>query len=107
MDWFNAVDIEYQRQYREANDLNWERFRAVYRADIAEFRGEVQASLAEIRKDMDVALAEIRKDLDVGLAGIRAEMATMRADMMKWMFVYWSGSMITIGGLMFALLRTR
>lgn len=43
--------------------------------------------------------------LDAGLAGLRTEMAGMRADLIKWMFVFWGGNVITLGGLMVALLR--
>jgi hypothetical protein len=59
VDWFNAVDLTYQTQLREINNLNWERFKAT----------------------------------------LQAEMAAMRADLLKWMFIYWSGSVVAVGGL--------
>ena len=74
MDWFNAVDATYQQQLRELNELNWQRFKA----------------------HMDSAISGVRSDL-------RTEMATMRADMIKWMFVFWCGNMIGLGGLIVAL----
>ncbi len=59
VDWFNAVDLTYQSQLKETNDLNWGRFKAT----------------------------------------LQAELAMMRADLLKWMFIYWSGSVIAAGGL--------
>jgi hypothetical protein len=78
VDWFNAVDSDYREQLRQQNDLNWERFRAELGKEIAQLRAEM-----------------------------KTEIAGLRADMMKWMFIYWSGSMVTIAGLMLAILNFR
>lgn len=65
VDWFNAVDLTYQTQLKETNELNWERYKA----------------------HLDSRLSELR------------------ADLMKWMFLYWVGSVVTLGGLITGLLR--
>ncbi len=88
VDWFNAVDLTYQTQLREMNDLNWERFKATLLAEGAairsELRGELRAGLAELRTEM---------------GGLRTETATMRSELHKWMFIYWSGAVVGLGGL--------
>jgi hypothetical protein len=33
--------------------------------------------------------------------GLRHEMERMRADLLKWMFIYWCGSIIALFGLRF------
>ena len=48
MDWFNAVDLTYQNQLRELNEMNSERFKAEVRAQGAELRAE----MARLRSDM-------------------------------------------------------
>ena len=78
VDWFNAVDATYKAELKELNELNWERFKATLHEEIASVRGD-----------------------------LRSEMQAMKADLMKWMFIYWMGSVITTGGLMFALLQRR
>ena len=77
VDWFNAVDATYQQQLRDTNDLNWGRFEAKFEAQSALLRSE--------------------------LAAFRAEMAAMRTDLLKWMFVYWTGTVATLGGLIIGL----
>ena len=72
VDWFNAVDLTYQTQLREMNELNWERFKATLQAEAAAIHGE---------------------------------MAAMRGDLLKWMFIYWCGSVIGIVGLMAGVLK--
>jgi hypothetical protein len=81
VDWFNAVDSTYQTQLREMNELNWERFRATLQAEGAAIRVELRAEFRD------------------GLAQLRTEMAAMRADLLKWMFVYWTGTVVTLGAL--------
>ncbi len=70
VDWFNAVDLTYQGQLKEINELNWERFKVTLQAEIGTLQGE-----------------------------LRAEMRAMRADLLKWMFVFWCGNIIGLGGL--------
>ena len=74
VDWFNAVDLTYQTQLKETNELNWERFKASLQAESATIRGE-----------------------------LRTEMAAMRADLLRWMFIYWTGTVVTLGGLIVGL----
>ena len=38
-------------------------------------------------------------------AEFRSELAGLRADLLKWMFVFWTGNVLAIGGLLLALLR--
>ena len=110
VDWFNAVDATYQTQLKEMNELNWERFKATLQAEVAALRGEFRAGLADIRSELHTGLAELRAEmatlraefrgeLAATRAELRSEMAAMRADLLKWMFVYWTGSVVTLGGL--------
>jgi hypothetical protein len=50
-------------------------------------------------------LAEARAELKEGLAQVRQEMAGQRADLIKWMFIFWAGTVIPLAGLMVALLK--
>ena len=70
VDWFNAVDATYRAELKEINELNWERFKATLHAEMSDLRGD-----------------------------LRSEMHAMRADMMKWMFIYWSGTVAAIIGM--------
>jgi hypothetical protein len=76
VDWFNAVDSTYQQQLRELNELNWERF-----------KGELRATIAE----SESRLAEKFSD----------KLSDVKGDLMKWMFIYWSGTLLSLAGLWF------
>lgn len=87
VDWFNAVDSTYQQQLRDLNDLNWERFRAELHSAIAESEGRTADKLGQL---------EIR---------LTEKMTQRFSDLMKWMFIYWSGTMLSLGGILIAVLK--
>lgn len=74
VEWFNAVDSKYKADLRELNDLNWQRYRA-----------ELSAAIAELRTEL------------------RAEIAGSKVELLKWMFVFWAGTVVPLAGLMLAL----
>ena len=81
VDWFNAVDTTYQTQLKEVNELNWARMDARFDAF------EARMSAFEVR---------IQAQLDVRLERFRAEM-------IRWMFAFWTATVIPIIGVMLAL----
>lgn len=87
VDWFNAVDLTYQTQLKEINELNWERFKAVLQAESAAIRGELRG--------------EFRTGLATTETSLGKEIRQMHRDLQKWMFIYWCGSIIALYGLRF------
>ena len=59
----------------------------------------------EIREVADLYFARFEARLEKGLAEVRAEMAGQRADLIKWMFIFWAGTVIPLAGLAIALSR--
>ena len=61
VDWFNSVDATYRADLREVNELNFARFDAKLEQRIAQLSAE-----------------------------LRVEIQKTRADLIKWMFVFWA-----------------
>jgi hypothetical protein len=78
VNWFNAVDADYRAQLDRTNDLNWERFKAELRAELAGLRAE-----------------------------LRVEFHGETAKLNRWMFVYWSTTMLTMLGIFFGFVQRR
>ena len=74
VEWFNAVDATYRSDLREINDLNFARFEAKLEQRIAELRGEFRAALA-------------------------TELGRLRADLIKWSFVFFATAALAVIGL--------
>jgi hypothetical protein len=57
----------------------------------------------QLREYNDLNWLRFRAHMDSGFAGVRREVAESRADMIKWMFIFWCGNMIGLGGLIVGL----
>jgi hypothetical protein len=89
VDWFNQMDTTYRSDLRELNDVNFARFDAKLEQRLSQFEAKLEQRLTE-------STAALRTEIRTGLAD-------QRADLIKWMFVFWVGNFATTAGLMFAL----
>ncbi len=96
VDWFNRVDLAYKTELKEHNELNFQRFEAVLRAEIAGME-------ARLAKKIDSEVGSLRNEMSELKSGLRGEMAAMRTDIIKWMFLFWSGTALTVIGVMVVL----
>ncbi len=92
MDWFNQVDATYRADLRELNELNFARFDAKLEQRMAELRGELKSEIAELRAEIRALDQRFEKRLEASLAGLKA-------DLIKWMFLFWAGTALTVIGL--------
>jgi len=80
VEWFNSVDATYRADLRELNELNFARFDAKLEQRIAELEGRVNARLGLLE------------------GKIESSAAATRAHLVKWMFVFWTGTALTVIG---------
>ena len=78
VEWFNAVDASYRTELRELNDLNFARFDA----------------------KLEQRIAEVKAELHQEIGALRTELGSLRSDLMKWMFLCWAGTALTVIGLL-------
>lgn len=89
--------------WEEAATVNRTAVREVADLYFARFDARLEKGLAEVRSELDKGLAQARSDLHAGLADVRGEMAGQRADLIKWMFIFWVGTVVPLAGLLIAL----
>ena len=88
VEWFNAVDLTYRNDLRELNELNFARFDA-----------KLEQRLAELR-------AELRVEFRTELQHVRTEVQQVRSELLRWMFGFWVTTLLSIGGLLVAILSS-
>jgi len=81
VDWFNAVDATYKTDLRDLIEVQAQRFDA-----------RLEQRLAETRTDLRGEIGQVRAEMGVGFAQVRTDMANLRAELIKWMFLFWLGS---------------
>jgi hypothetical protein len=92
VDWFNAVDATYRADLRDLNELNFARFDAKMEQRL----GELNARIDRVETRLEQSIAGLRSEL-------RAELAGQRAELLKWMFLFWAGTVVPLAGLILAL----
>jgi hypothetical protein len=58
----------------------------------------------QLKETNELNWERFKARLDAGLAELRAEMSAMHADLLRWMFIYWVGSVVTLGGVIIGML---
>jgi hypothetical protein len=92
VDWFNAVDATYRADLRDLNELNFARFDAKMELRL----GELNARIDRVEARLEQSIGGLRSEL-------RAELAGQRAELLKWMFLFWAGTVVPLAGLILAL----
>ncbi|HEY7687001.1 MAG TPA: hypothetical protein VH833_12925 [Gemmatimonadales bacterium] len=80
VDWFNQVDLTYRSELREMNELNFARFDARVGERFAESDARIERRFSEFE----------------------GRLGDLRAELIRWMFVFWAGSTVTTAGLVIA-----
>ena len=70
---------------------------------LAALEGRLDSGLASVAGPLDSEVAALDGRVSPGFASLRAEVASQMRDQMKWMFVFWIGTLVPLGGLIIAL----
>jgi hypothetical protein len=87
---------------REELTITWERRFASLRKDLAE---QIAGLRTELTREIAGLRTELTTELTRGVEGLRTDLAKQRAEIIKWMFVFWAGTVFSVAGLMLAFLR--
>ena len=88
VDWFNAVDATYRADLRDLNELNFARFDAKMEQRLAELNARIDR--------LEGRFDQLRSD-------VRAQLADQRSELLKWMVLFWAGTVGPLAGLILAL----
>ncbi|MFQ5859197.1 MAG: LA_3696 family protein [Anaerolineae bacterium] len=71
----------------------------------AELLQEVAESMAQLRQEMAESMAQLRQEMAENNAQLRQEMAGYRADLVRWMFIFWVGQVGAILAILFVFFK--
>ena len=110
VDFLNRIDSAYRSELAELNEQNFSRFDDKLERRAAELRATIDVRAAELNAKIDERTAKIDvrcQDLDTKIGRvadqIRAEIALQMRDQVKWMFIFWAGTLVPLAGLILAL----
>ena len=88
----NNVDENSRSSLKELNEANFARFDAKMEQRIVESEARLTQRFAEFEVRVDRRFAETDQRVTQLGADLRVEMHAMRSDMLKWMFIFFTGS---------------
>ena len=105
VDWLNQVDVAYRTELRSLNESNFARFDAKLEQRLAEYDAKWEKRMAHVDAQWKTQLAQVDTEWKTQFAGLRTEIHAFRADLIKWMFIFWAGYTLTMLGALVALLK--
>jgi len=94
VDWFNQVDATYRADLRELNELNFARFDA-----------KLEQRVAQLDAKLEQRTSRLESKLDQRISQLETKMGALRAELIKWMFIFWAGTVIPVVGMVALLMR--
>ena len=82
------MDATYRADLRDLNELNFARFDAKMEQRLAELNARIDR--------LEGRFDQLRSD-------VRAQLADQRSELLKWMFLFWAGTVVPLAGLILAL----
>lgn len=118
VDWFNAVDATYRSDLRELNEVNFARFDAKleqrfaeqdakWERRFAEQDAKIEKRFAEQDAKWERRFAEQNAKSDVSFAELHATMASLKVDLVRWMFALWTGQLLALAAFVIAVVRLK
>lgn len=118
--WLNGMDLTYRTQLSELNEVNFVRFDAKLEQRIGEVKTELHHEIADAKSELRQEIALAKADLGREITGMKSDIGDIRAEMragfaelenrltsrlIRWMFVFWTGTTVTLLGAMFAITK--
>ena len=94
-----------ERDEERLLSLAAERFERRLAEEIGGFRVDVAQEFAKVRVEMHKGDAGLRIEMHDGFALVRHEIASTRAELLKWSFLFWVGQVAAVAGLLAFMLR--
>ena len=85
VEWFNQVDATYRSDLRELNEVNFARFDA-----------KLEQRWAQLDAKLEQRIAEVKAALRTLESRLEARMSAFEARMVRWMFLFWVGTLGTL-----------
>ena len=105
----DVLNMQGDENKQSVIDLAEQRFEAklaketsLLREEMAGFDTKLKHEISILREEMIRSDLSIKEDLLKSIQTVSENVQTTRADLIKWMFIFWVGQLFAIGGILFA-----
>ncbi|MBI4343028.1 MAG: hypothetical protein HY599_06645 [Candidatus Omnitrophica bacterium] len=94
--WFNQVDASYRTEFSELFKLHFDRFNDRLEREIGGLRSELQREVGGLRSEMQGRFEAMEGRFEAFQAKVEQRIAAAEVRLIRWMFVFWIGSIGTM-----------
>ena len=87
--WFNQVDVSYRTEFSELFKLHFDRFNDRLEREIGGLRSEIYREVGGLRSEMEGRFVAFKAEFEQRIAAAEVRL-------IRWMFVFWVGSIGTM-----------
>ena len=87
------MDATYRGDLRELNELNFARFDAKLEQRAAQLDAKIEQRIGQLDAKLEQRVTEVHAEIRTGLAHLKAELV-------RWMFLFWVGTVGTLVALL-------
>lgn len=73
---------------------------------LAEELGKIRVEIAELKSELKSDIESLRAEMKSDNERLRSETKSDKADLIKWMFIFWAGQIGAILGILFAFFKS-
>jgi hypothetical protein len=66
---------------------------------LSEESGKLRIEIEKLRSEIKIENEKFRAEVKTEIAGVNANMAIFKAEMIKWMFLFWIGQLVSLTAL--------
>lgn len=74
-------------------------------AKIENVRSKLEAKVENVRSKLEAKIENVRSELKVDIEKVNVHVEKTKSDIIRWMFIFWTGTVITILGGLFGILN--
>jgi ABC-type phosphate transport system auxiliary subunit len=116
VDWFNQMDATYRADLRQLNELNFARFDAKLEQRTSQLESKLEQRIAQVQSKLEQRVSHLESKfeqrvshleskLEQRISQLETKMGALRAELIKWMFIFWAGTVIPVVGMVALLTR--
>lgn len=68
-------------------------------------RSELKDEINTVRSELKDEISKVDKRLEQTKSELKTDIANVKADLIKWMFIFWAGQVVTIIGILIAFFK--
>ncbi len=73
--------------------------------EIGKVNEHLTKEISKVNEHLTEEISKVNDRITKEIAGVRTDLADTRADLIKWMFIFWMGQVIALVGILFAFFK--